>query len=195
MIIVVKTSQTLPNSSPSLKVDPLTLELCLYEVSSDLEIQIEAYTHIKLQMKVEMSFPSILDSIFITVCLTTTSTLMVLTKCSHNAGRIQVQKDTFGFYEGTFSIYEDHLSIRCISTYSPPTQVVWKKYGEKLNVEEDDQYHMRRSIWNRYWSVYYTSLYVFGSIEDIIGNYSCTMINLLGSSKADVNIRGSYNNA
>lgn len=160
----------------------MTLELCLFKVSSHL--QIVAYTHIRLQMKVEMSFSSILDFIFLTVMFNSYLNSNGFNNVFNITGKISV------YFGSKFSLYEDYLEIRCASRRSPPTQVVWKKYGEELNVEEEDQYHMKQSIISRYFSRYYTYLYVFGSIEDTIGRYSCTMINPLGSVKDEVNVRG-----
>ena len=84
----------------------------------------------------------------------------------------------------------DLLTLYCYTRYTPPTEVFWEKDGERIP-NNSSIYKFRQYMFNRYGSRYINALSVTASVEDAIGEYSCTVVNSLGqSSKYRRTVRG-----
>ena len=82
-----------------------------------------------------------------------------------------------------FSNTESPYTFTCISSLSPPTEVIWEVDGERIYFNDSySDYDFTQTLVNRTTSTYYNTLSVNGTIEDVIGEYSCTVVNSLGSS-------------
>ena len=79
-----------------------------------------------------------------------------------------------------YSLVEDLHTLSCISYGSPPTEVLWERDGEMIL--QDDVYKYSQSLVERTTSTYNNTLTINGTIEDIAGDYSCTVSNTLGTS-------------
>ena len=82
-----------------------------------------------------------------------------------------------------FSLTESPFTFTCVSSLSPPTEVIWEVDGERIYFNDSySDYNLHQTLVNRTTSTYYNTLTVNGTIEDVIGEYSCTIVNSLGSS-------------
>ena len=92
-----------------------------------------------------------------------------------------------------FSITETPFTFSCLSSLSPPTEVIWEKDGEVINSSSND-YHFTQTILNRITSTYDNTLVFNGTIEDVVGEYSCTVVNSLGKSNTlTKSVKGTVN--
>ena len=75
-------------------------------------------------------------------------------------------------------------TLSCVSYGSPPTQVIWERDGERIyfNDTSSDIYHPNQVLLNRTTSAYNNTLTINATIEDVNGNYSCTVLNSVGQS-------------
>ena len=88
-------------------------------------------------------------------------------------------------YDITHVHVHTHLSIlSCVSYNSPPTNVIWERDGERIYFNDTSyaQYQSSQMLMNRTTSAYNNTLTINATIEDVIGEYSCTMTNSFGSS-------------
>jgi hypothetical protein len=69
-----------------------------------------------------------------------------------------------------------------VSYGTPPTQVVWERDGERIYFN-DTTYHSNQVLLNRTTSTYNNTLTINATIEDVIGEYSCSVMNSIGSSE------------
>ena len=76
---------------------------------------------------------------------------------------------------------EDLHTLTCVSHGSPPTQVMWERGGERI-YQDDTNYQFSQILVERTSSTYNNTLTINGTIEDVVGEYSCTVSNTLGSS-------------
>ena len=82
-----------------------------------------------------------------------------------------------------FSNTESSYTFTCVSSLSPPTEVIWEVDGERIYFNDSySDYDFTQTLVNRTTSTYYNILSVNGTIEDVIGEYSCTVVNSQGSS-------------
>ena len=72
-------------------------------------------------------------------------------------------------------------TISCVTHGSPPTKVTWEKDGEEIYMN-DTFYQFSQALVNRTTSTYNNILTINATIEDVVGEYSCTATNSLGSS-------------
>ena len=82
-----------------------------------------------------------------------------------------------------------NLTLTCISTNSPATNVTWMKDGDTLDID-GVKYKTYQTVTNRRTSTYQNTLVVDDDIENITGNYTCRVTNRFGSSSSDLTIRG-----
>ena len=84
-----------------------------------------------------------------------------------------------------FSLTESPFTFTCVSSLSPPTEVIWEVDGERIYFNDSfSDYHFTQTLVNRTTSTYNNTLSVNRTtIEDVVGNYSCTVVNSLGRSK------------
>ena len=75
-------------------------------------------------------------------------------------------------------------TLSCVSYDSPPTEVIWERDGERIyfNDTSSDVYHPNQVLLNRTTSAYNNTLTINATIEDVEGNYSCTVLNSVGQS-------------
>ena len=82
-----------------------------------------------------------------------------------------------------FSQTESPYIFTCVSSLSPPTEVIWEVDGERIYFNDSySDYDFTQTLVNCTTSTYYNTLSVNGTIDDVIGEYSCTVVNSLGSS-------------
>ena len=83
-----------------------------------------------------------------------------------------------------FILTEGIHTLSCVSYGSPPTEVIWERDGERIyfNDTSSDVYHPNQMLLNRTTSAYNNTLTINATIEDVIGEYSCTILNSVGRS-------------
>ena len=83
-----------------------------------------------------------------------------------------------------FSLGEDTpLSLFCFSLNSPPTKIVWEKDNMTLSLDSSSgKYTTSKMLVNRTTSAYVSTLTVDGVLEDVVAEYSCTVVNSIGTS-------------
>ena len=82
-----------------------------------------------------------------------------------------------------FSHTESPYIFTCVSSLSPPTEVIWEVDGERIYFNDSySDYDFTQTLVNCTTSTYYNTLSINGTIDDVIGEYSCTVVNSLGSS-------------
>ena len=75
------------------------------------------------------------------------------------------------------------FQLSCFSQDSPPTEVIWEKDGQRIHLNgSKDGYRMTQVLLNKLTSSYVNSLTMDGMLDDVVGEYSCTVVNSLGSS-------------
>ena len=75
------------------------------------------------------------------------------------------------------------FQLSCFSQDSPPTEVIWEKDGQRIHLNgSKDGYRMTQVVMDRLTSSYVSSLTMDGMLDDVVGEYSCTVVNSLGSS-------------
>lgn len=84
------------------------------------------------------------------------------------------------------------FTLKCTSTGSPPTIVIWMKDGTLL--ENNGIYQMFQILRNGTTATYDNYLLVNSTSSTLPGTYSCTIANLLGTSTTDIlTIQGTHN--
>ena len=75
------------------------------------------------------------------------------------------------------------FQLSCFSQDSPPTEVIWEKDGQRIHLNgSKDGYGMTQVLLDKLTSSYVSSLTMDGLLDDVVGEYSCTVVNSLGSS-------------
>ncbi len=73
--------------------------------------------------------------------------------------------------------------LSCYSQNSPPTQVYWRQNGQPLSVGDTSSgYKISQYLLDRVSSSYVSTLTMDGVLDDVVGEYSCTVTNTLGTS-------------
>lgn len=81
-------------------------------------------------------------------------------------------------------------TVTCTTSGSPPTSITWTRNGAILKME-DTKYTSTQALVNRNETVYENTLTIEGSLEDAVGDYSCTVENYVGVSEtANRTIKG-----
>ena len=84
------------------------------------------------------------------------------------------------------------FSLSCTSTYSPPTTVVWTKNREVITVD-GDVYNTTQTVTDRVSSTYENVLMIDDDYVNIIGTYSCTVGNSIGTSHPEnMTLKGNF---
>lgn len=83
-----------------------------------------------------------------------------------------------------YSLTDGIHTLSCASYNTPPTQVIWEKDGERIHSNDTSHgtYTPNQVLLNRTTSAYNNTLTINATIEDVIGEYSCTVLNSVGSS-------------
>ena len=84
-----------------------------------------------------------------------------------------------------YTLTDDSVhTLSSVSYGSPPTEVIWERDGERIyfNDTYDVFYHSNQVLLNRTTSAYNNTLTINATIEDVIGEYSCTIVNSAGRS-------------
>lgn len=78
----------------------------------------------------------------------------------------------------------NEYSLSCISHFSTPTEVIWERNGMRINKTSASStyYQFKQTLENRFSSTYNNTLLIQDNVEDLIGEYSCTVVNALGRS-------------
>ena len=84
-----------------------------------------------------------------------------------------------------YQLTDSSHTLSCVSSGSPPTHVIWERDGEKIyfNDSSYDSYHSNQVLLDRVTSTYNNTLTINATIEDVVGEYSCTVVNSIGSSE------------
>lgn len=80
------------------------------------------------------------------------------------------------------------FTLKCTSTGSPATTVIWRKDGTVLT--ESSIYHMTQTLHNGFAATYMNYLEVNAGPYAVVGNYSCTVSNILGYDTQNVIYEG-----
>ncbi len=73
--------------------------------------------------------------------------------------------------------------LSCYSQNSPPIQVFWRKDGKPLFLNDiSSGYKMSQYLLDRVSSSYVSTLSMDGVLDNVVGEYSCTVTNALGTS-------------
>ena len=89
----------------------------------------------------------------------------------------------------TYVLTADHLTIRCYTWDTPPTEVIWEKDGERIP-NNSSIYKFRQEIDSRYYSDYLNFLSITASVNDVMGEYTCTVINKRSNDSGTVLVKG-----
>ena len=83
-----------------------------------------------------------------------------------------------------YSLNGEVHTLSCDSYGTPPTQVIWEKDGKVIQFNDSAyrNYHFSQTLTNRTASAYSNVLTITASIEDVVGDYACTVVNSLGRS-------------
>ena len=86
------------------------------------------------------------------------------------------------------------FTISCLTHDSPPMKIIWKKDEEVINFTNNSiDYQLTQTLVNRTSSTYNNTLTINGTIEDVIGEYSCAVANRLGTSNTlSKSVKGAY---
>ena len=76
---------------------------------------------------------------------------------------------------------DDVHTFSCVTQGSPPTQVTWERDGVEI-YWNNTFYQFGQAVVDRATSVYNNTLTVKSITEDVVGEYSCTATNSLGTS-------------
>jgi len=79
--------------------------------------------------------------------------------------------------------------LSCTSTNSPATDVSWTRDGYTLRIDGEKQ-QFYQTVTSRRSSTYQNTLVVDDDIENIIGNYTCSIRNRFGNVKSKLTVRG-----
>ena len=80
--------------------------------------------------------------------------------------------------------------LDCTSINGPATDVTWRRNEVKLTTDED-MYRQSQTITNKSENRYVSHLYIrTRDPMDVAGNYSCTVSNLRGEDRQNLEIRG-----
>ena len=71
-------------------------------------------------------------------------------------------------------------TLTCTSTDSPATTVTWTRDSDALTVD-GTTYSMDQTVTDRSASTYENVLTISSEVTNIVGNYTCTVSNALGS--------------
>ena len=93
-----------------------------------------------------------------------------------------------------FSISEPPYTVTCNSTGSPATKVIWTFNGKQMSSKsETGLYKTSKKLVDRHTSSYVNTITIDGSLEDVVGVYSCRVENELGSSNVTTKeIKGEF---
>ena len=78
-------------------------------------------------------------------------------------------------------------TLTCTSTDSPATNVTWTRDGDTLTMDgvtltvDGTTYSMTQNVTDRRTSTYENVLTIGSEVTNIVGNYTCTVSNALGS--------------
>ncbi len=75
------------------------------------------------------------------------------------------------------------FTFTCTSTGSPPTTVIWTKDNKDI-VIDGTVFKLSRTVVNRTTATFKNVLTVDGEFVDMIGNYSCSVVNVFGQSES-----------
>ena len=82
-------------------------------------------------------------------------------------------------------------TISCVSCDTPPTNVIWERDGKRIYFN-DTSYQSSKMLMNRTTSAYNNTLTINATIEDVIGEYSCTVSNDLGTCNCNISVEGKH---
>ena len=81
------------------------------------------------------------------------------------------------------------MKLTCTSTGGPPTTVTWRKNGVLVN---DSVYQQSQIVLNTTTATYENILYS-DHIEDLVGSFTCRVINSQGNNSMTISSNGAYN--
>lgn len=81
------------------------------------------------------------------------------------------------------------MKLTCTSTGGPPTTVTWRKNGVLVN---DSLYQQSQIVLNTTTATYENILYS-DRIEDLVGSFTCSVINSRGNNSMSIFTNGNYN--
>ena len=136
-----------------------------------------------LQMKMETQWTSILEftALFTQVLSSYCYRTAVYHLCLHTVPP-QCHSIEYTFMDNIHT-------LSCVSYNSPPTNVIWERDGKRIYFN-DTSYQSSQILMNRTTSAYNNTLTINATIEDVIGEYSCTVSNDLGSSYETTTVKG-----
>ena len=79
----------------------------------------------------------------------------------------------------------EKFKLVCVSTGSPPTNVIWTKDNSTLHID-GATYKMTQTVTNRTSSTYENVLIIEDSIDSLPGEYSCAVANVFGISNKEI---------
>ena len=84
-------------------------------------------------------------------------------------------------------------ALSCTSTGGPPTTVKWAKNGQPLNIDEVT-HSQTQKITDASSSMFVTTVFIHHrpDLSEIVGNYSCIVINSRGMNQQTFEIQGKY---
>ena len=84
----------------------------------------------------------------------------------------------------------DTFTLVCVTTNSPPTNLLWAKDGIPMNMT-GTSHKLTQTVIDRSRSTYKNVLEVDGSVDKLPGEYSCAVGNIFGiSAKATITGKG-----
>ncbi len=83
------------------------------------------------------------------------------------------------------------FAFTCTSTGSPPTTIIWTKDNKEIAVD-GTMFKLSCTVVNRTTATFKNVLTVDDEFVDMIGNYSCSVVNVFGRSEfKTIHLKGS----
>ena len=86
---------------------------------------------------------------------------------------------------------ETALTLRCTSTNSAATNVIWTKNGIPLPID-GQKYKVSQTVISRIYSTYENELKIHDLPDNLLGNYTCNVSNAFGSSHRSIGVEGEF---
>ena len=90
------------------------------------------------------------------------------------------------------NVEKSPYNVICNSSGSPPTNVIWTFKGEVIDIK-NGPYTERKELVDRHTSAYKNVLTINANLKEVLGNYSCRIVNDLGES--DTMMKSTKSNA
>ena len=86
--------------------------------------------------------------------------------------------------------HSPNFTLNCTSTGSPATTVIWRK--DEMVLSSGGQYEMIQTLQDGVTATYNNILVVSGTPSALLGVYSCSILNEIGTATRNITINGKF---